>query len=206
MAELRLSSELRQMELVDAALHIIATEGITALSTRSLAEHVGLTTGAIFRHFASLEALLDAVVARVEAVLEASYPPASLPPLERLERFMETRSSAVGNQLGILRLFVSEQFSLALPEHSRERLAACVKKSRAFVVGCLREAQSTGEVRADLDADVLAPIVMGTMQMLAVARGSTTHRVADPRRVRDGLLTLLRPAAATRKSRKRSTP
>lgn len=194
------------MELVDGALHIIATEGITALGTRRLAAEVGLTTGAIFRHFASLEALLEAVVARVEAVLEASYPPPSLPPLERLERFMEVRSTAVGDQLGILRLVVSEQFSLALPEHGRQRLAACVRKSRAFVVGSLRDAQSTGEVRADVDAEVLAPIVMGTMQLLAVGRASTTHRVADPRRVRDGLLTLLRPAAVTRRARKRPTP
>ena len=135
---LRRTSEDRQIELTDAALHIIATKGITALSTRSLAAEVGLSTGAIFRHFASLEALLDAVVARVEAVLESTYPPSTLPAVERLERFIEARSTAVGNQLGILRLVLSEQFLLALPESGSVRLAACVQTTRAFVLECVR--------------------------------------------------------------------
>ena len=135
---LRRTSEDRQIELTDAALHIIATKGITALSTRSLAAEVGLSTGAIFRHFASLEALLDTVVARVEAVLESTYPPSTLPAVERLERFIEARSTAVGNHLGILRLVLSEQFLLALPESGSVRLAACVQTTRAFVLECVR--------------------------------------------------------------------
>lgn len=205
MAVPRRSSEARQVELVDAALHVIATQGIAALSTRSLAEHVGLTTGAIFRHFESLDALLDAVVARVEAVLEASYPDPALPAIERLRRFVEARSTAVGDQLGILRLVVSEQFLLALPAGGSERLAACVRKSRAFVLECLREAQRARDIRTDVDAEVLAPIVMGTMQMLAVSRASAPHRLADPTRVRDGLFTVLRPSSPPpRKPRKRS--
>ncbi|MBW2380322.1 MAG: helix-turn-helix transcriptional regulator, partial [Deltaproteobacteria bacterium] len=114
MAEFRRSSEVRQLELTDAALHIIATRGITALSTRSLAEQVGFSSGAIFRHFASLDALLDAVVARVEAVLDSTYPHRELPAQERLQRFVEARSAAVGDQVGILRLVLSEQFLLAL--------------------------------------------------------------------------------------------
>src|SRR5690606_3451282 len=121
-----------------------ATNGIAALSTRRLAAHVGLSTGAIFKHFASLEALLDAVVARVEAVLESTYPAATLPPVERLECFVAARSTAVGKQLGILRLVVSEQFLLALPKDGSARLLASVRKTRAFVLECLREGQDEG--------------------------------------------------------------
>jgi AcrR family transcriptional regulator len=140
----RRSSEDRQVELTNAALHIIATQGIAALTTRNLAAEVGLSTGAIFKHFASIEVLLGAVVARVEAVLDATYPPATLPPVERLARFVEARSTAVGNQLGILRLVVSEQFQLALPQRGSARLAACVQRTRAFVLACMRDGQATG--------------------------------------------------------------
>jgi AcrR family transcriptional regulator len=208
MAELRRSSQVRQVELIDAALHIIATKGIAALSTRSLAEQVGLSTGAIFRHFATLQDLLEAVVARVEAVLEASYPPATLPPLERLERFIEARTRVVGDQLGILRLVVSEQFLLALPARGSERLSACVKKSRVFVIECLRDAQRIGAVRGDLAPEVLAPIVMGTMQVLALSRSSASQRSSEAQRVRDGLSVLLRPArtAPARQATRRAAP
>lgn len=205
MGTLRRSSEVRQVELTDAALHIIATQGIAALSTRSLAAQVGLSTGAIFRHFASLEALLEAVVARVEAVLEATYPPTTLPPIERLERFIETRSTAVGNQLGILRLLLSEQFLLALPKRGSARLLACVQKTRAFVLDCVRDGQAAGELRTDLPAETLAPIVMGTMQMLALAPSKARVRDVEARVVLGSLMVLLRsPTSARASSRKKS--
>jgi AcrR family transcriptional regulator len=188
----------RQVELADAALHLIATRGIAALTTRSLAEAVGLSTGAIFRHHASLDAVLDAVVARVEEVLATTYPPAGLPPLERLARFVDARSAAVGDRIGILRLVLSDQFQLALPRRGSARLAACVQRTRAFVLGCLREAQAAGEVRADVPAEALAPIVLGTIQQLALS-ASTGPRRAGAARVRDALLAVLAPpgAAAT---------
>jgi AcrR family transcriptional regulator len=200
---LRRSSPDRQTELTDAALHIIATRGITALNTRSLAEHVGLSTGAIFRHFVSLDALLDAVVTRVESVLESTYPPGDLPAGERLARFVEARSTAVGNQVGMLRLVISEQFLLALPEGSSERLARCVQSTREFVMQCLREGQETGEFRADIDASALAVMVMGAVQMLALSTSRTRHLAVETQKVRAGLLALLKPAEVRRNSRRK---
>lgn len=200
----RLASEVRQVELTDAALRIIATRGISALSTRTLAAEVGLSTGAMFRHFASIDALLEAVVARVEAVLEATFPPPTLRPLERLQRFVEARSLAVGDQLGILRLVLSEQFLLALPRGGSQRLGACVERTRGFVLDCLREGQAGGELRADLAPETLAPIVMGTVQMLALAPRARP-REAETRAVLGSLLALLRPPVpAPSPNRKRS--
>lgn len=203
MGERRRVSEVRQAELTDAALHIITTKGIAALTTRSLATRVGLSTGAIFRHFASLEALLEAVVARVETVLDSTYPPQTLPPIERLERFVEMRSTAVGNQLGILRLVLSEQFLLALPKSGSTRLSTCVHKTRAFVLDCLREAQAAGDVRADLPVETLAPIVMGTVQMLALSPSKARQREAETRAVLGSLLALLRSPVPALSSRRR---
>lgn len=203
MPALRRSSEQRQVELADAALHLIATKGIAALTTRSLADEVGLTSGAIFKHFESLEVLLEAVVARVEQVLAATYPPAELEPVERLEAFLEARSTAVGRQLGILRLVLSDQFQLALPRRGSARLSACVTQTRAFVVGCLREGQATGVLRSDLPAETLAPIVMGTIQMLALTPSKRGHEV-DAQPVLESLLALLRTPVPPSTNRKRS--
>ncbi len=201
----RRASPVRQTELVDAALQIIATQGIAALSTRSLATAVGLSSGAIFRHFASLAALLDAVVARVEVVLDQTFPPDALEPLERLAAFIEARASAVGGQRGIARLMLSDQFSLALPPGGAERLAACVRKTRGFVERCLIDAQASGRVRRDIPVASLAPIVMGTVQMLALAPGSPRPRDRDRRAVVAGLLTLLGALGAA-PSPQRRTP
>lgn len=202
MVDHRRSTEARQVELTDAALHIIATRGIAALSTRALAEAVGLSSGAIFRHFASIDALLSAVVARVEEVLEATYPPPELTAGAALAHFVDARTAAAGEQLGILRLVVSEQFLLALPEAGSARLTSCVQRSREFVTRSIREGQAAGGFRTDVEAEALATIVLGTIQMLALLVASEGERAAKARAVRAGLFVLLSaPAAAgTRES------
>ncbi len=207
MSQVRRSSEVRQVELVDAALQIIGTEGVAVLTTRRLAEAVGLSSGAIFRHFASLDALLAAVVTRAEEVLEEAYPPAELEPAARLARFVESRSVAVGRQLGVLRLVLSEQFHLALPAEASARLARCVGRTREFVVRTLREGQRAGVFRADLEAGALAVIVMGTTQMLAwsARRG---RQVEEARAARAALFVVLQPTltkAGASPRKKRST-
>jgi len=199
MKETRRSSEVRQVELTDAALHIIATRGIAAVTTRNLATQVGLSSGAIFRHFPSIDALLEAVVFRVEAVLDATFPPANLPALERLEAFVTARSLAVGGQLGIIRLVLSEQFHLALPSGGSERLAACVRKTRAFIIQCVEDGQRAGSIRVELAPTILAPIIMGTLQMLALGPAldqPAGTETTDGHAVIAGILTLLRPTPA----------
>lgn len=194
---------MRQVELTDAALHLIATHGIAALSTRSLAAHVGLSTGAIFRHFATLEDLLVAVVASVAPMLAETLPAPTLPARERLVQFIAARSEAVGKRVGILRLMVSDQFTLALPPQAVTMLASYVEQTRGFVLGCIREGQATGEFRRDVDAVTLGIILMGTMQMLAL---SSANRAATLQGVRDGIITLLEPPVIQPLSAKKAKP
>ncbi|MCC6215795.1 MAG: TetR/AcrR family transcriptional regulator [Polyangiaceae bacterium] len=191
----RRSSEQRRVELAEAALDIIAKRGIAALTTRALAEHVGLTTGALFRHFPSLDELLIAVVARVDTVLEQTYPPPELPAAERLWRFVEARSAAVGMRRGILGLVLSEQFRLALPPSGSRRLAAAVRRTREFISETLAEAQRAGDVRDDTPAEALTEIVVGTVLALALAPGAPVGPAASGA-VRDALERLLRPQEA----------
>ena len=193
MGDHRRTTEVRQVELIDAALRIIATRGIAALTTRSLAEQVGLSSGAIFRHFVSIDALIEAVVGRVESVMESTFPAREMPPGARLDRFVEARSTTVGGQVGIMQLMLSEQFLLALPEGGSVRLAACAQKTREFVLGCLREGQAAGEFRTDLDASALVVVVMGTIQMLALSTANRRQIGVGSQAVRDALGVLLRP-------------
>ena len=92
-----------------------------------------------------------------------------------------------------------------IPQSGSARLAACVQKTRAFVLECVREGQDAGELRSDLPAETLAPIVMGTVQMLALSPSKARQRDAEARAVLGSLLALLRsPAVAPTSSRKSS--
>ncbi|MBI5497842.1 MAG: TetR/AcrR family transcriptional regulator [Deltaproteobacteria bacterium] len=192
----------RREEIADAALRIIENHGIVALTTSSLARAVGLTTGALFRHFDSTEAILEAVAERVETLLRATLPDADLPPRVRLERFLDARSAVAGKHAGILRLMTSEQFTLALPPGAKRRLRAAVAETRALVTRTLADGQAEGAFRDDQPADALAVIVLGTLKMLAFAAAVGGAPEAQSARVRATLRALLERQAGRPKRRK----
>jgi TetR/AcrR family tetracycline transcriptional repressor len=55
----------RRDEVLAAALELLDEVGIDALTTRRLAERLGVQPGALYRHFASKRELLDAMVERI---------------------------------------------------------------------------------------------------------------------------------------------
>jgi AcrR family transcriptional regulator len=51
--------------ILEGALALVQTQGIAPLSARSLAAHLGCSTGPVFTHFASMEALQEALMERI---------------------------------------------------------------------------------------------------------------------------------------------
>lgn len=156
----------KRQEIAEAALQLIGRRGIAALTMASLAEELGVSPGAPFRHFASRDEILDAVARRVEELILATLPDPTLPPLERLERLFLARATTVGKHAGIARLVFSEQFSLALPRAAAGRLQGLVKRTRASVLEALEEAARTGAIRRDIPPDGLLTVVIGSLQHL----------------------------------------
>jgi AcrR family transcriptional regulator len=188
----RRSHEERRGEIADAALRIIATRGIAALTVAALAGELGLTGGALYRHFSSTEEILVAVAARAVELVDGTVPDADLPPLEWLERFVESRAKTVGGHPGLARLLVSDQLAMALPAAALEHVQGAVRRTFAAIERAIRRGQELGDVRDDVEARDLVPIVAGTVQLLALARaGSHQSRVLAPTKAWATLRTLL---------------
>ncbi len=193
----------RRTEIAEAALGILEEQGITGLTTAELARRVGLTTGALFRHYASIEEILDQAVRGAVETMEGTFPEPGLPPLERLLGLARNRVKVLGSNPALIWLLRSEQATLALPPAAVERLADLVRRSRAYVLEALREgaAQShmgdQGSVRDDVAPEVLAVVVMGTIHGLVglpgVHKAAGAGRRPSAEQVLDGLVRLLAP-------------
>lgn len=185
----------RREEIADAALRIIENHGVVALTTATIAKAVGLTTGALFRHFDSLDAILEEVARRAESLLRATLPEDDLPPDLRLERFLDARAAIAGKHAGVLRLMTSDQFVFALPAIAKRRLRAAVADTRAQVTKTLADGQAAGVFRDDLPAEALSIVVLGTLKMLAFSAATGSADAEEAARVRATLRTLLRAPA-----------
>jgi len=183
----RKSSAVRREEIAVAALRIIGERGIASLTTTAVAAEIGVTSGALFRHFDSREAMLQEAAQYALARIEATFPDPTLPAMERLLALAHNRVRIVGADPGVAWVLRSEQAYLSLPAEAVAQLKDLVRRSKGFVLAALRDGAAKGTIRTDIEPEILFVPVMGTIHALigmagvhATAgrtRGSSTERV-----------------------------
>lgn len=190
----------RRDEIVQAVLRIIGERGLTALSTSTLAEEIGVTTGALFRHFPTRDAMLKAAAEYAILRIEETFPEQGLPPLERLRQLARNRVRLLGGNPGLAWLVRSEQAYLVLPAESVALLRALVRRSRRFLVEALRDGMAQGQIRDDIAPEEIVVPVMGTIHALIGMPGAhQSRRKPAPERILGALLRMLAPTQNKRK-------
>ena len=174
----RKPSAIRREEIALAILRIVGERGIAALSTTTLSEEVGMTSGALFRHFASREEMIQEAALRK---LESTFPDEGLPPLERLLALADNRVRTVGTDPGVNWMVGSDEACHHLPPATCRQLTELVERTKRFVLDALHEGATQGVIRQDIEPNVLFVPVMGTIHALIGMRGahSTANRSGD---------------------------
>ena len=197
----------RREEIARAILRIIGERGLTSLTTATVAAEIGLTSGALFRHFDSRDEMLHEAVRYALARIETTFPDPSLPPLERLLALARNRVDLLGSDRGLAWLLRSEQAYLTLPEDAVQSLREMVERSARYLLEAIREGVGDGSVRDDIEPQLLLVPVMGTIHALVGMSG--VHRVApdrepaEPERVLSALQRLLAPHRRRNQNRPR---
>lgn len=191
-ARVRKPAVKRRQEIVLAVLRIIGERGLTSLSTATLASEVGVTTGALFRHFASFEEILRETVRHGIERMEETFPDPALPALERLMALARNRVAILRSDPGLAWLLRSEQAYLMLPEDSVTSLRELVARSQRYVLAAIREGMTEGSLRDDIPPELLIVPVLGTIHALAGMPGVHRHATRTDMAKRDAVLSALR--------------
>lgn len=162
----RQPTEARRQQIADAALKVIAQQGLGRFTTQAIAAEVGITDGTLFRHFASKEEIVLAALDRVEERLFEGFPPPDADPLVRLERFFRLRAALVGANPVIAQLAFSDELAHAAGERGARQVESWKGRSLDFVVACVEEAEERGQVPAGLPAREVGVMVLGTLLAL----------------------------------------
>lgn len=198
----------RREEIAKAVLRIVGDRGVAALSTTTLAEEVGVTSGALFRHFASRDEMLQAAVQHAVARIESTFPDPSLPPLERALGLARNRVRLLGAEPDLAWLLRSEQAYHMLPAAAVAQLRGLVKRSERCFIDAIREGVVQGTIRDDIDPESLRVLVMGTVHALigmpGVHRRAKTARRPAPENVLAALERVLAPAGPPKAARSRA--
>ncbi len=107
----KLSTDIRQEQIKQAVLDIIYTDGLKHLSTRNLARRIGMSEGAIFRHFASKQDIILSIIKDVQKEFIGSLQVianSGKDPETRLHEFLCATVNYLTNNNGITMLMFSE--------------------------------------------------------------------------------------------------
>jgi len=191
----------RRREIAAAALRIIGERGVTSLTTATLAEAIGVTSGALFRHFESRDAILAEAVRHATERIHESFPDENAPPLDRMLGLARNRIRLFGSDPGLAWLLRSDQAYLTLPPDAVRQLRELVARSRDYLLAAIRQGIREGSIRRDIAPEHLLVTVMGTIHALIGLSGAHRHASAarriDPESVLVALERMLAPMDST---------
>ena len=108
-ARQRFPTETRQRELLDIAERLCAEQGPECLKLREVARQAGISAPSVYNHFASLDDLLAALIARRMADLAEVYAEvANLPADEAMEQVCKTHVEIYAANPGSTRLILAD--------------------------------------------------------------------------------------------------
>jgi AcrR family transcriptional regulator len=174
----------RQAQIVEVAIRILATEGARRFTAQRLATEIGVTTGAIFRHFESMKAIIEAVIDAMEALLFEGLPPSNEESLERLERFFLHRTAVIRAHPHLARLLLSDCLAQVGVAAQVERLDEFKRRTQLCVRDCLLEAHRGGLLAEQVSPRAAALLVIGGIFSLSHA-GARVSGDVDAERLAD---------------------
>ena len=165
-----LSAQDRRAATVQAVVDLAAEQNPAEITTTAIADRMGLTQGALFRHFPSKEAILEATMSwvgeRLLIIVDKAAEGAASPAVA-LEAMFMTHIDFVAKHPGVPRMLFGELQRSG--ETLVKRMVQTLIRQYEQRLRRLMEAGKTqGELDAELDVDAAAVLFIGTIQGLVM--------------------------------------
>jgi AcrR family transcriptional regulator len=189
----RRTSDQRRGEIIAAVLAVARERGPDAITTQAIAERMGLTQGAIFRHFPDKEAIWLAVFAWVRETLDAAVAAAiekADSPLAKIEEAFLAHVAFVVANPGVPRVMFHElQYPGVSPV--RVEVRAMIASYRRRLALLFTQAKAAGQLSRELDATLAPMVLIGAVQGLVIEASLAEDESAMSKRARKVFALLL---------------
>lgn len=175
-----LPAEERRAATVQAVVALAAEQNPAEITTTAIADRMGLTQGALFRHFPTKDAILEATMSWVSERLLANLDKAAAraaTPGAALEAMFMTHIDFVAKHPGVPRMLFGE---LQRPGDTlaKRMVQTLIRQYDQRLRRLMEEGKAQGELDAQLDVDAAAGLFIGTIQglvMRSLLAGKVSH-------------------------------
>ena len=166
MSTAHLDSEVRRHQIVQTARKIVATHGMTFLTIQELAKEVGVSEGAIYRHFKSKDEILLVLIQDIEhdlldAISESARPKEGV--LDQLRHLFQRHFSSPERRNGVSFVVTAEALRFGDAE-VRRATRQMVERYLEVIAVILRSGVEKGEIDKRVDTKAAALMFFGMVQ------------------------------------------
>lgn len=157
----------RQYEIIEAAGRILSDSGVSGLTIKNLAKEMKFSESAIYRHFASKEKIIVAMLEYLASNMDERYSAAITNDQSAEEQFI----ILFQNQLSFFKVnphFVVAVFSDGLMEESKrinEAILKIMSIKMKHLIPIIKEGQQKGIFTNAITSEEIIHIVMGTFRL-----------------------------------------
>jgi AcrR family transcriptional regulator len=159
-------SDIRREQIAQAAMDLIAAQGMKNLSVAAVARRVGLVPSALYRHFKGKEEILKAVIERVrELLLEnvQSVRQATPFPLEQFRLLLRRHIRMIREFQALPRIIFSDEILASYPK-GRSAVYDIIQEFLGQVAQLVARGQRAGQINPGLDPETVAVLFLGLVQ------------------------------------------
>ncbi|MDX9818751.1 MAG: TetR/AcrR family transcriptional regulator [Desulfococcus multivorans] len=170
MTKRRFVTEIRQDQIVEAALDIVRTGGTRRLSVAAVAAKVGIVPSAVYRHFRNKGDIVTSVLRLIRSRLDAHFKAVErleIDAVDMLHRLFNRHIALIAGNSAIPRIVFSEEVLGGMPE-KQEELYDIIRDVLGRVESIVSHGQAEGSIRGDISARDIAVAFFGMIQPAAV--------------------------------------
>jgi TetR/AcrR family transcriptional regulator len=165
-----LPADERRAATVEAVINLAAEQNPSDITTNAIAQRMGLTQGALFRHFQSKDAILEAVMIWISEHLLARINKAAsnaASPVDALEAIFMAHIDFVAEHPGVPRIIFGE---LQRPGNTlpKKMIQTLIKQYGERVRLLLVAGKELGELDVELDMESASVLFIGSIQGLVM--------------------------------------
>jgi AcrR family transcriptional regulator len=172
----------RREELLRIAGELFARRGFRNTTVRDIADSAGILSGSLYHHFDSKESMVDELLDTFQTELFQTYDTivaSDLSPIEKIEAVVRASFDAIDQHHSEVAIFQNDATHLS----SFDRFGYLIQRNARFRElwsSLLKDAIAAGELRADLDVDLVYRFLRDTVWVAV-----TWYRPGGPLAVTD---------------------
>ena len=170
MPRAKLETRIRRDQIAEATLALVAEHGLGRLNVAQVAHRVGIAPSALYRHYPSKEAVVDAVLDRIRERLHGIVATAADGPgdaVDALRRLLGLHLELIRHNQAFFAVMVNDAFHSGGSER-KQLVYGVISGYLARVCAIVRRGQREGSIRKDVPARTVAALFFGVVQPTAM--------------------------------------